>query len=807
MDSLRDIHYAFRSLANTPGFTAIALLALALGIGANTAIFSVVSAVLLRPLPYKDADRLVMVWSSKPQTDSEIMPVSPPDYTDWKNQNHVFEEMAISSDSIYSLTGMGDPEQIIGYRFSSNFFDVMGVKPLIGRTFLREEEHPGNNNVVVLSYRLWQRLFGGDPEIMGKPIILSGDPYTVIGVMPPAFRHPQMVELWTPLAIRPATMANRNATILRVVARLRTGVSIKQAQTEMDSIAHEIELAHPETNTGLAVKVVGLQEMYTGDIRPALLVLLAAVGFVLLIACANVANLLLVRSSSRQKEVAIRVALGATRLRLLRQMLTESLLLSAAGGGLGLALTFAGVKPLVAIFPNNIANLNIPIVERIPVDAKVLGFALVVSLLTGLVFGTVPSLKAARPDVNEGLKDTGRTSTASRGRRFRGAMAICEIALALVLLIGAGLMIRSFVRLQAGNLGFDPQNVLSLEAVLPQNKYAAPEKRQAFVEQVLQRLESLPGVRSAAATNFLPLSGFWGTVSFTVDGRPLPAPGEEPKADFRVATPRYFQTMLIPLLKGREFTNQDNDKAPDVAVVNETLARRLWPEGNAVGSRINIGDANRANWLEIVGIVGDVKSFGLEKETHSDVYTPYNQNRFSLVAFVIRTAGDPMSLVSAAKSEIWSVDKDQPVFKVVSMSELAAESVSLRRISMLLLAIFAAVAMLLAALGIYGVMAYSVAQRSHEIGIRMALGAARSDVLRLVLKEALLLTGIGLACGLGGALALTRLMVSVLYRVSATDPGTYFALALFLTIIAVLASYLPARRATAVDPMIALRYE
>ncbi|HWX40199.1 MAG TPA: ABC transporter permease [Blastocatellia bacterium] len=579
----QDIRYGCRMLFKNPGFAATAVIALALGIGANTAIFSVVSAVLLQPLPYKDADRLVMVWASKPQQpESDILPVSPPDYTDWKNQSHVFEDMGTSNDAIYSLTGAGDPQQIIGYRFSSNFFDVMGVKPLMGRTFTPEEETPGHNNVVILSYRLWQRVFGGDADILGKPIVLSGDPYTVVGVMPPAFQHPQMVELWTPLAIRPATMANRNATILRIVARLKPGVSIKQAQAELNSIALENERLHPETNTGLGVKVVGLRESYTGDIRPALLVLLAAVGFVLLIACANVANLLLVRASSRQKEISIRVALGASRMRLVRQMLTESLLLSGAGGGLGLAFTFAAVKPLAAIFPNNIANLNIPIVEKIPVDTKVLAFALAVSLLTGLVFGIVPSLKSARPDLNEGLKESGRSATASRGRMFRSVMAVFEIAMALVLLVGAGLMIRSFARLQSGKLGFDPQNVLSLEALLPQNKYATPEKRQAFVEQVLQRLEALPGVRSAGATNYLPLSGFWGTLTFTVEGRPLPAPGEEPEADNRVATPRYFQTMSIPVLKGREFTEQDNDKAPDVAIVNETLARRLWPEGNAI---------------------------------------------------------------------------------------------------------------------------------------------------------------------------------------------------------------------------------
>jgi len=802
----QDLRYGFRMLLRKPSFTAVAALALALGIGANTAIFSVVNAVLLEPLPYRDADRLVMVWGNNLPKGATIDLVSPGDLAEWKAQNHVFEDLAGSRDASYSLTGMGEPESIFGYRFAANFFHVLGVNALLGRTFLPEEDRPGSDKVVVLSHRLWQRRFGGDPGVIGKSITLSGAPYTVIGIMPPGFSHPRGAELWTPLALDPSLMNNRQRRFLRVAARLKPGVTREQAQKEMDGIAARIAAQYPETNAGEGVNVVKLE--YIGDARTPLLVLLGAVGFVLLIACANVANLLLVRAAARQKEIAIRTALGASRLRLVRQFLTESVLLSLFGGALGLLLAFWSVGPMRALFQSNIENFNLPKVEAIPVDGRALGFSLLLSLLTGVIFGLLPALQASKPDLNLTLKESGGSSTVSaRGRRFRDLLVVAEIALALMLLIGAGLMIKSFLRLQQGDLGLNPKNVLTMQVMLPQYKYPDAQKRLAFLQGVLQRVETLPGVQSVGAINFLPLSGFWGTASFSIEGRPLPKPGEEPGADNRVITPHYLRAMGIRLVRGRDFTERDREGAPQVAIINETLARRYWPSEDPIGKRLNLGEANNPSWWEIVGVAGDVKAFGLEQETHADLYRPFLQVPFPLIAFTIRTAADPMRLAAAVRQEIWTVDKDQPVFKVLTMEQLASDSVTFRRVSMLLLGFFAAVALVLAATGIYGVMAYAVTQRTHEIGIRLALGARTQDVVSMILRQGMLLALIGVAIGLAASLALTRVMSSLLYGVSATDPLTFIGISALLVGIALLACYLPARRATQVDPMVALRYE
>jgi putative ABC transport system permease protein len=806
---VQDLRYGLRMLAKSPGFTVVAALTLALGIGANTAIFSVVNAVLLRPLPYPDSDRLVMVWGKNLQKGFDWDLVSPADFADWQAQNDVFEQMAASRDAIYTLTGRVEPEQILGYRFSADFFQVMGVKPALGRTFLPEEDHPGNDRVVVLSHRLWQRRFSGDPRILGKTLILSGESYTVIGVMPPAFQHPiEAVELWTPLAVDPTLMSNRGRRFLRVLARLRPGVTLRQAQKQMDTLARRLEQQHPDTNAGEGVKIVTLRQQHVGDIQPALLVLLGAVGFVLLIACANVANLVLARAVARQKEIAIRTALGASRLRLVRQVLTESILLSLLGGVSGLFLALWSSSFLLAIFPNNIANLQIPRVENIPIDARVLGFTVVIALLTGCVFGLAPALQATRSRLNDALKEMGRSATAgSREGRFRSLLVVSQIALALVLLAGAGLMIKSFLRLEQGDLGLNPENVLTEHVFLPQYKYGDAGKRRAFVRDVLRQVQALPGVKSVGAINFLPLSGFWGTVSFTVEGRPSPRPGDEPEADNRVVTPNYFHTMGIRLLRGRDFREQDREGAPQVAIINDTLARRFWPGEDPLGKRLNLGDANSPSWWEVVGIVGDVKAFGLEKETHHDIYRAYDQVPFPLIVFAVRTASDPMALTTAVRNAIWAVDKDQPVFKVLSLNQLAAESITLRRISTLLLGAFAALALILAAVGIYGVISYSVSQRTHEIGIRMALGAQPRDVVKLVVGQGMTLTLIGVAAGLGAAFGLTRMLSSLLYGVRPTDPITFAGVSLMLTAVALVASYIPARRATKVDPMMALRYE
>jgi putative ABC transport system permease protein len=806
---IQDLRFGVRMLLKRPGFTAVIVLALALGIGANTAIFSVVNTVLLRPLPYKEADQLVMVWENNAQKGINIMPMSPADFADYKEQNSVFEQMAYSRDGQYILTGMGEPEAIWAYRFSANFFDVMGVAPELGRTFTAEEDRPGAGKVVVLSHKLWQRRFGGNADVVGQSITLSGEPYTVIGVMPAGFRHPQMVEMWTPIALDPSMMSNRNATMLRVMARLKPGATIKQAQTEIAAIARRLEEQYPATNAGKSVKLESLREGYAGDIQLPLKVLMLAVIFVLLIACANVANLLLARSVARQKEIAIRIALGASRMRIIRQFLTESVLLSLMGGTLGLLLALWSTGILVGLFPNNIANLSIPQVENIPIDAKALAFTLLISLVTGIVFGLVPALQSAKFGLNDILKEAGKSSmTSRRGGRLRDLLVVAEMAMALVLLVGAGLLIKSFLQLQQGDLGLDPKNVLTAQVMLPSYKYSDVQKRRSFVRDVITRLEGLPGVQSVGATNFLPLTGFWGSLSFTIEGQPAPAPGEEPEADNRIATENYFRTMGIGLVRGRQFTDADRDGAPKVAIINESLARRFFQNEDAVGRRLNLGDASEPDMWEIVGVVRDVKSFGLSEETHMDIYRPYNQLTFPLIAFTIRAASDPASMVAAVRNEVWSVDKDQPFFsKVLPMEQLASDSITLRRVSMLLLGAFATLALILAVLGIYGVMNYSVTQRTQEIGIRLALGASRGDVFKLVVRQGMLLAVAGVGIGLLSAFAVTRLMSSLLYGVGATDPLTFVVIPLILTGVALVACFVPARRATKVDPMVALRYE
>jgi predicted permease len=803
----QDIRFGLRGLIKHPGFTLVAVFALALGIGANTAIFSVVNAVLLQTMPYGEPDRLVMVWGSYPERDRETTPVSAADFNDWKEQNTVFEQIAASRDAQYNLTGMGDPEFIVGYRFSADFFQVAGVKPILGRTFTAQEDQPGSDRVVVLSHHLWMRLFNGDREVLGKTLTLNDNLYEIIGVMGPGFRHPGgRAELWTPLAIPANLASNRQRRFCRVMARLKPGVKIEQAQAEMNALAGRIAAEHPDTNANQGTKLVSLRDEQVGDVRPALLLLLGAVGFVLLIACANVANLLLARAASRQKEIAIRTALGAGRLRLLKQFLTESLLLSSIGGALGLLLAVWSTGPLLKMFPNSIENLSLPKVEAIPIDWKVLLFTLGASLFTGLLFGIVPALQASKADLNRSLKESART-TIGGGSRLRNALVVSEIALSLMLLIGAGLLLKSFAHLQQSDFGFNPEKVLTVQVLLPQPKYAEPAKRLQFLNQSIQRIEALPGVQAVSATNFLPLTGFWGTVSFMVEGEPLPNPGDEPEADNRTATPNYFRTMGIRLLEGREFSEQDREGTPKVLLVNETLARKLGSDASPVGKRLNLGDTKEPDWWEVVGVVSDVKSFGLEKETHADIFRPFAQVPFPIMAFTIRTAGDPMSLASAVRGEIWSVDKDQPLFKVLSLEQLASESVALRRVSLILLGTFALLALIIAAVGIYGVVSYTVTQRTNEIGVRMALGARPGDILKLIVGQGSLITLIGVGVGLLAAFMLSRLIATLLYGVSATDTLTFIGAPMISAFVSLLACYIPARRAMKIDPMVALRYE
>ena len=807
---LQDIRYAFRTLGKSPGFTAIVVLTLALGIGANTAIFSVVNAVLLAPLPYDQPSQLVKVWISNIPRGDKIAPVSGGDFAEWKSGNSVFSGMAASSDEIFTLTGAGDPENVIGYQFSADYFRLLGTRPELGRTFLYEEDRPGGSDVVVLSDAIWKRAFSADPHIVGKSITLTGKPFTVVGVMPPNFKHPSTVELWTPLALPTSFLTNYDDTPLRIMARLKPGVTVKQAQAQMDSIEQRIAHEHPQTDAGNSVTLVPLREEIAGDVRMPLLVLLGAVGFVLLIACANIASLMLARAAGRRKEIAIRVALGASRGRLIRQFLTEGLALSLIGGALGLVIASGVSSFLLSIFPNNIANLNIPQVTSISMDVRVFAFTLSAAVLTGLLFGLAPVLGLKMAASAEGLKGSSRSTTASSGEiRLRSALVVSEFALALVLLVGAGLLIGSFRNLLQGNLGFDAGHIISAQLILSQNKYpsAQPQKPSEFTNEVLAQIRRQPGVEYAAAADFMPLSGFWNAADFSVQGQPEPAPGRRPNAKSERVTPEYFRTMGIPLLKGRVFTEQDRKDAPQVVIINETLAHQFFGNRDPIGERLNLGDSKKPDLWEIVGVVGDVHAFGLEEKVRGTLFRPFAQDPITVVAFVVRSSGPPSNLTSSVKQAIWSVDKDQPIYKIVGLDQLANESLALRRVSSILLGAFSALALLLAALGIYGVMAFSVAQRTHEIGVRMALGAQPVSVLKMIASYGMRIVIAGIAIGLAGSFALSRVIASLLYQVKPTDGLTYALTSVLLCFIALLACYVPARRAMRVDPMVALRYE
>ncbi len=806
---LQDTRLGLRRLRKSPGFTVIAILTLALGIGASTSIFSVVNAVLLAHLPYKNPSRLSMIWGTNASRGVDKSPVSPGDYFEWKQKNTVFQDIAASRDDQVTLTGVGNPQLLVGYDFAANYFSILGVSPELGRTFSAEEDRPGGPKVAVLSDKLWRGTFLADPGIVGKAITLDGEPYTVIGVMPRSFDYPPSVRIWMPIALPGSSAGDYQHHYVRVMGRLKPGVAVEQAQAQMTALALQIDGEHHTTDAGNGVNITPLREQLVGDIQTPLFVLMGAVGFVLLIACANVASLLLARATTRHKEIAACAALGASRGRLLRQFLTESLMLSLAGGVLGIALALWCTNFLVSIFPNNIANLSIPRVEHIPINVPVLLFALAAAVLTGLLFGVAPAMQSASANAAEVLKESSRGSTpGSRSARLRSVLVVAEIALSLVLLAGAGLLIESFERIARGNLGFQPDHVLGVEVFLPSNRYpeSQPDKQRAFVADVLRRMKSLPGVQSVGAVSTLPLTGFWGETDFLVEGRPLPKSGETPTADNRFVTPGYFSTMRVPLLGGRDFTDADHDGGRKVMIVDETLARQ-YLGGNPVGKRLNLGTPEKAEWWEVIGEVGNVKAFGLEQPGLLTLYRPYAQRPLVLVAFTIRTAGDPSGLLKSAQQAVWDVDKDQPIFQALPMSTLAAQSVALRRVSTLLLAAFAALALVLAAVGIYGVMAYSVAWRTHEIGTRMALGAQQKDVLRLVLGQGARLTIAGVIIGVIAALVLTRFMASILFGISSSDPLTFAGVAILLSFIALAACYFPARRAMHIDPMVALRYE
>ncbi|HEX7174993.1 MAG TPA: ABC transporter permease [Pyrinomonadaceae bacterium] len=799
----QDIRYGVRSLLKQPGFAAVAVLTVALGVGANSTIFSFVNGVLLRPLPYREPGRLVLLDETAPKRGVNAMGVSFPNFEDWREQNRVFEDIAAYNAGSYTLVGDGEPEQMRGARVSSGLFEILGVAPTMGRTIRAEEDRPDNDTVVILGHGLWQSRFGANPEIVGRTISLNNRQHTVIGVMPPDFRFPEVADLWIPMALDEQRWT-RNDHGLDAVARLKPGVTLEQAQAEMAAIAARIEEQNPVTNEGLSVSVSGLHKGLVGDYRQALLILLGVVGFVMLIACVNVANLLLARASARQKEISIRAALGAGRWRIVRQLITESLVLGLAGGALGLVLAVWGLELLLAAIP-----IEFPFWMKFNLDWRVLTFTAGVSLLTGVVFGIAPALQASKVDLNETLKEGGRSAAAGAGHgRVRSLLVVAEVALSLVLLIGAGLMMRSFLRLQHVNPGLNPENVLTMTVSLPRAKYKEQEKRPAFFGQLLERTRALPGVEAAGAASNLPLSGsLWGR-SLTVEGRPVLSVGEAPMINYCVITPDYFRSMGIPIMTGRDISETDAKDALKVTVIDERLAREYWPEESAVGKRVRFGPPeSNEPWFTVVGVAGEVRHERLDRQTRKTVYVSYQQIPEPQMTLTARTSSDPAALATAVRARVKELDPDQPVTNVRTMKEVVARSVWQPRLYAILFGVFAAVALVLASVGIYGVMSYAVSQRTHEIGIRMALGAQARDVLKMVLGQGLLLALIGIVIGLGAALALTRLMATLLYSVSASDPTTFAAIALLLMGVALLACYIPARRAMKVDPMVALRYE
>lgn len=802
-DFMQDVRFALRMLTKNPGFTTVAVIALALGIGANSAIFSVVNSVLLRPLPYKDPDGLVLVWEDSSLHGFPNDTPAPANFADWRDQNQVFEGMAALSIESFNLTDAGDPERLDGRRASGNLFTILGVPPQLGRTFTMEEDKEGANRVVVLSYPLWQRRFAGDAGIIGRSITLNGQGYTVIGVMPAGFQFPMKEdELWLPMAFSKEEATDRTSHYLKVVARLKPGMTVDRARAEMNIIGRRLQQQYPESNTDVGVSIVPLQEDMVGDIRPALIALLGAVALVLLIACANVANLLLARAAARQKEIAVRGALGADRWRLVRQFLTESVLLAIAGGLLGLVLSVVGVQLFRTYIPQQISQ-----VKAMSVDFRVLGFTVVVSLVTGLVFGLVPAIQASMFNPNEALKEGGREATAGHSNRISSILVIAEVAISLVLLIGAGLLINSFIRLRSVDGGFNPENLLTMKVELPPLKYPTQERRAAFYTDLISRVETLPGVQSAAVTTNLPLYRQGNSLTVWFEGRPDPPPGQEIIITMRVVSPEYLSTMEIPLLRGRFFTAQDTSTSPNVVVVSETMAKHYWPNEDAIGKRICPGrPESPKDWMQVVGIAKDVRQYELSTASKPQMYVSYQQiGFFGPRDLVVRTTVDPTSLADGVRRTVWSIDKGQPVSNIRTMNDIVAESVARQRFSVLLFGIFAAVALVLAAIGIYGVMSYSVTQRRGEIGIRMALGAQKFDVLKVTVGRGLRLVLIGVGLGIAGSFALTRLLTTLLFGVGATDTLTFAVLSAILIGVAVLATYIPARRATKVDPLVALR--
>lgn len=804
---LRDLRFAGRMMRRKPGFTAAIVLCLALSIGANTAAFSLLNAVLLRHLPYRDPERIVMVWNRFLRQDQPKLELSDLEFLDLRDQVQSLADVATTRPGLFNLTGDGEPELLVGVRASANLFRLLGVEAEVGRTFLPEEDQPGHGDVVVLSHELFTRRYGSDPRVVGRKILISDKPYTVVGVTPRDFyfrRKPR--DLWMPLVLDRAEPTPRDQRYLEVFARLKPGVTLQRAQAELDGIAHRFASDHAEAypaDSGYGMTLIPYPEEVVGAVRPSLLLLSAAVGLVLLIACANVSNLLLARSTTRGREIALRAALGAGRGGLIRQFMTESLLLALCGGLLGLLLTAWGVKTVTALELSQIPRL-----DEVSIDGRVLGFTLLISLLTGVAFGLIPALQVSRTDFRHALQEGSKSSAGTRRRFARQLLVVLEVAVALVVVLGATMMVQSYRQLQRVDPGFQTDDILTLEVFLPTAKYAEPHQWTAFFTEVLDKFENLPGVIQAGAVNAVPLGVVQILGEVAIEGAP-PAPGQlNPTVAWRKNSPGYFQTMGIPRLRGRDFTERDDERAEPVVIVDQSTARRFWPDESPLGKRLRlVGQGAPEDWRSVVGVVGDVRHEGLETPVREQIYVPYLQYPHPFMYLLLHTSSDAAAMAPMARRAILEVDKDQSVFRVETMETKLLRSMAWRRFYTLMLGTLAIVALVLAGVGVYGVMAFAVTQRTQEIGIRLALGAERRTVLRLVLRQALALVGIGVALGLATALGLLRLISKLLYGVAATDLKILIGGSLVLTVLALLASYLPARRASRVDPLIALRTE
>ena len=805
-DLLQDVRYFLRTFKNSPTFAFVVVLGLALAIGANTAIFSLLNAVLLRSLPYAQPDSLAIVWEDSSKYGFPRNLTSPANYKDLKEQNNSFDQLAATRSMSFNLTGAGDPEEVEVYGVTSNLFSVLGVAPTIGRDFQATDDHPGANKVAIVSHELWKGRYGGDAGLLNQKIYLDEESYTVIGMMPPGFDYPEQgTQIWVPAALTPSDWGRRTSHFLRVIGRFKEGITLKQAKEEMDAIAARLKETYPNENANFAVVLVPLREQIVGNVRVTVLVLVVAIACVLLITCSNTANLMLVRTAMRRKEIAVRAALGANRSRLIRQLLTESLMLAVISGGIGLLLAPLSFGLLKIFIPEAIATGT-----QLKLDLGVLAFTLVISLLTAVVFGTVPALQASRLNLVDAINQGGdRSGIGGRSRRLQQALMIIEVSLAVLLLIGAALMIQTYSRLRNIELGIKPEGLLTMRTSMTLGKNKTPEQGLAFFQEVLNRVRALPGVESAAYINYLPLTARGVSKGFLIQGRPAPDPGTVPLALFRPVSDGYFETVMIPLIKGRYFDRTDGPKS-HVAVINVAAAKKFWPGEEPIGQQVVIPSITPPTPITIVGVVGDVKETGVDADFRPALYLSYLQ--FSQPGsfpadLAVRTKGDPSSLTSAVRGQVWAVDSNQPISKVRTMEEIVESEVKDRKVNMLLLSLFASIAIIQAMLGIYGVLASIVAQRTREIGLRMALGATPPNILRTFLGRGIGLVLAGVAIGLGASIALTRFVASLLYGVSATDPLTFVVASLGVIMVSMIAIYVPARRAMKIDPMTALRLD